>query len=117
LGDADSYLKSCGGGYDVIISNPPYIRSGDIAQLPPEVKEYEPLSALDGGEDGLDFYRCIVPLLPTCLTQRGLAAFEIGSDQGDAVRELLIDTGFENVRVFQDYNTLDRVVTGRAGPA
>lgn len=100
------------GRYDIIVSNPPYIRREEIDTLMPEVRDYEPRQALDGGEDGLDFYRRIVAESPAYLNGGGRLYLEIGCDQGDAVQELLLQQGFREVNVVQDYGGLDRVVCG-----
>ncbi len=100
------------GRFDIIVSNPPYIRRGEIAALMPEVRDHEPELALDGGEDGLDFYRRIVAESPAYLCGGGRLYLEIGCDQGDAVQELLLRQGFREVNVVQDYAGLDRVVCG-----
>ena len=100
------------GRYDVIVSNPPYIRREEIDTLMPEVRDHEPRMALDGGVDGLDFYRRIVAGSPSYLTGGGRLYLEIGWDQGDAVQELLLRQGFREVNVVQDYAGLDRVVCG-----
>lgn len=100
------------GRYDIIVSNPPYIRREEIETLMPEVREHEPRLALDGGEDGLDFYRRIVTESPRYLNGGGRLYLEIGCDQGDAVQELLQQRGFREVNVVCDYAGLDRVVSG-----
>lgn len=100
------------GRYDVIVSNPPYIRRAVIDTLMPEVREHEPRQALDGGEDGLDFYRRIAAESPAYLSGGGRLYLEIGCDQGDAVQRLLLERGFREVNVVQDYAGLDRVVCG-----
>ncbi len=100
------------GRFDIIVSNPPYIRREVIDTLMPEVKEHEPRLALDGGEDGLDFYRRIIGESPAYLNGGGRLYLEIGCDQGDAVQELLLEKGFREVNVVQDYAGLDRVVSG-----
>lgn len=97
---------------DMIVSNPPYIESRVIDSLMPEVKEYEPVMALDGGEDGLDFYREIMSQAPEYLNSGGWLLFEIGYDQGEAVSGLMKKTGFRDVAVKKDYAGLDRVVYG-----
>ena len=101
------------GKYDVIVSNPPYIRTDVIDGLDATVREYEPLSALDGGADGLMFYRRITEIAPLMLTDGGLLAYEIGYDQGEAVTELLAESGFCEVKLIQDPCGNDRVVIGR----
>ena len=100
------------GRYDIIVSNPPYIRREEIDTLMPEVRDHEPRQALDGGEDGLDFYRRIAAGSPAYLNGGGRLYLEIGCDQGDAVQELLLQQGFREVNVVQDYGGLDRVVCG-----
>lgn len=98
--------------FDVIVSNPPYIRSGLIPTLMPEVKEHEPLSALDGGADGLTFYRRIIDGAPAYVKRESALFFEIGADQGNAVKELMLWAGYRDVRIVKDYAGLDRVVHG-----
>lgn len=98
--------------FDVIVSNPPYIPTDVIAELMPEVAVYEPIRALDGKEDGLYFYRQIVAECKKYLTANGKILFEIGHDQGEAVSELLLNAGFENVKVIKDLAGNDRVVIG-----
>ncbi len=98
------------GAYDVILSNPPYIRSEDIVALDPEVRRYEPAVALDGGPDGLDAYRALGPVLRSLLKPGGLAFLEIGIGQGDAVGPLL---GLEIPGIVPDLAGIPRVVIGR----
>ena len=98
------------GEFDVIVSNPPYIASGVIPELMPEVREYEPMLALDGKEDGLFFYRTIVAQAKAYLAEGGAILFEIGHDQGEAVAELLRQEGYQNIVVKKDYAGLDRMV-------
>lgn len=100
------------GTFDVIVSNPPYIRSGEISNLMEEVRIYEPLSALDGHEDGLYFYRRIAKESPSRLKPGGRLYLEIGYDQGSSVPELLKEQGFCQVEVKKDLAGLDRVVKG-----
>lgn len=101
------------GKYDVIVSNPPYIASAVIPTLMPEVRDHEPMLALDGTEDGLFFYRKIVNEGREYLTRGGRLYFEIGYDQADAISELMKNAGFADVTVVKDYAGLDRVVYGR----
>lgn len=103
------------GKFDVIVSNPPYIRTKIIETLMPEVREHEPVLALDGGEDGLFFYREIVRESSRYLRKGGMLFFEIGYDQGEAVSRLLEQAGFLEVQVTKDYGGLDRVVSGILG--
>jgi release factor glutamine methyltransferase len=98
--------------YDVIVSNPPYIESAVIPTLMPEVREYEPMSALDGSEDGLYFYRRIVDKSTGYIRKGGYLFFEIGYNQGEAVSNMMRDAGFDQVEVIKDYAGLDRVVMG-----
>lgn len=100
------------GTYDVIVSNPPYIARDVIPTLMEEVKEHEPMLALDGGEDGLDFYREIVEQSVFYLVDGGILCFEIGYDQGSQVRDLMAQKGFQDIRVIKDLAGLDRVVIG-----
>ncbi|KGN02551.1 SAM-dependent methyltransferase [Clostridium novyi A str. 4570] len=99
--------------FDVIVSNPPYIKEEVIPTLMEDVKDYEPYIALCGGIDGLDFYRKITVQSLEILESNGLLAFEIGYDQGEAVKELLIENGFTDVRVINDLAGLNRVVIGK----
>ncbi|MEG0919283.1 MAG: peptide chain release factor N(5)-glutamine methyltransferase [Anaerovoracaceae bacterium] len=99
--------------FNMIISNPPYIRTDIIPTLQVEVREYDPISALDGGEDGLDFYRRIIDEAPEYLKKEGVLVLEIGHDQGEDVSAIMINNGsYENIRVTKDLAGLDRVVTG-----
>ena len=97
--------------FDMIISNPPYIKSSVIPTLQKEVCEHEPLSALDGGESGLDFYEKIVSGVGSHLRKGGVLLLEIGHDQGEAVSGLLSRNGdFTSIRVLQDLANRDRIV-------
>jgi release factor glutamine methyltransferase len=98
--------------FDLIVSNPPYIESGAIDALDDEIKLYEPLIALDGGGDGLKFYRIIAENAPEFLTRNGAVLLEIGSDQGAAVKALL-DKNFDNIEIIKDYGGRDRIVFAR----
>ena len=100
------------GRYDFIVSNPPYIASGEIPGLMEEVRLHEPLCALDGHEDGLFFYRRIIAESPEHLVRGGSLYLEIGWDQAAAVKALMEETGFHEVRITKDYAGLDRVVSG-----
>lgn len=97
--------------FDIIVSNPPYIPSAVIDTLMPEVKEHEPVSALDGGTDGLKFYREIINNANKYLTNQGQIFFEIGCEQAADVSALLCSAGFQKIRVTKDLAGLDRVVS------
>lgn len=96
--------------YDIIVSNPPYIRTQVIDTLAPEVRDHEPRIALDGDADGLAFYRRIINDAGTYLNEGGRLYFEIGFDQGKAVSELLRNNAYEDIHVIKDYSHNDRVV-------
>jgi release factor glutamine methyltransferase len=100
--------------FDVIVSNPPYVRAGDIATLDPEVRLHDPLLALDGGADGLDCYREIVGDLRRLLAPGGLVAFEVGFDQAASVAALLQAENLEIAGIARDAGGRDRVVAARA---
>ena len=101
------------GTYDVIVSNPPYIRTEEIGRLEDEVKLHDPWIALDGKEDGLYFYRRIVKDSTKYIKKGGYLLFEIGFDQGKDVAKLMEDQGYEEIQVKKDLAGLDRVVMGR----
>lgn len=101
------------GKYDIIVSNPPYIRTSVIQGLMEEVRIHEPYMALDGHEDGVFFYRSILEQAGNYLKPEGLLAFEIGYDQGETVSSLMKDRGYKRVKIVKDLAGLDRVVTGR----
>ena len=101
------------GAFDLIVSNPPYIRSAEIEELQEEVRLYDPRIALDGAEDGLLFYRRIIEESKSYLKNGGRLLFEIGCDQGRDVAELLENAGYTEVSVKKDLAGLDRVVAGR----
>lgn len=98
------------GSYDIIVSNPPYIRTEVINTLMPEVREHEPLMALDGGEDGLDFYKIIGNEAKFYLRQGGIVAVETGYDQGRQVMDIFKECGYKDVCVQKDLSGNDRVV-------
>lgn len=105
-------FESIEGRFEYIVSNPPYIRKDMIPTLMEEVRDHEPLITLDGGEDGLDFYRKITREATEHLYSGGMLFFEIGYDQGEAVKLLMEEEGYEEVTVSQDLAGLDRVVYG-----
>ena len=99
--------------FDLIVSNPPYIPTDDLKTLQPEVRDYEPIQALDGGADGLDFYRLIVSAASDHLNPGGWLLFEIGIGQAEAVLGLLNKAGFGELFTAKDPNGIERVVGGR----
>ena len=101
------------GTFDIIISNPPYIASADIMELEPSVRDYEPIWALDGGEDGLKFYRGIIKHWKQVLRRGGLLLFEVGEDQASSVQEMMMNAGFAEAEYRQDTAGINRVVIGR----
>jgi len=99
--------------YDIIMSNPPYIRSGEIRELQEEVSKYEPKNALDGGESGLKFYNQILKIIPNHLNDKSVLIMEIGWDQAEQVKELMKNIeGFEKVEVKKDIAKKDRIIIG-----
>lgn len=96
---------------DLIVSNPPYIKTADIASLQKEV-QHEPAMALDGGESGLDFYRRIVPLWKSKLKAGGALAFELGEGQYDEVSRILVDNGFGGITESIDFGGIQRAIIG-----
>jgi release factor glutamine methyltransferase len=118
LADRAAFLRTGWAGgladasFDLVTSNPPYIRSEEIATLDPEVREHDPHLALDGGVDGLDAYRALVPETLRVLKAQGVFVVETGWDQAEQVKALFAEAGFENLRIVQDLGARDRVVTG-----
>ena len=102
--------------FDLVVSNPPYIPSGDIPGLDPEVRDHDPLLALDGGPDGLTAYRELAPEIRRILRPEGIFAVEIGWDQGPQVKALFEAAGFEHVIIVRDLSDRDRVVTNGPDP-
>ena len=99
--------------FDIIVSNPPYIKSSVIDTLEPEVKEHDPMLALDGGEDGLVFYRRIASEAGGFLRNGGYILVEIGYDQGKEVSELFIENNYIDVKIIKDLAGNDRIVSAR----
>jgi release factor glutamine methyltransferase len=99
--------------FDVIVSNPPYIPAKDIETLDQEVREHEPMLALCGGEDGLDFYRVIAKQAPNFLKKKGKLVLEVGIGQSEEVKKLLAKAGFETIQVSRDLSGVERVMEGR----
>jgi release factor glutamine methyltransferase len=102
-----------GATFDVIVSNPPYVKSGDIATLQREVQK-EPRAALDGGADGLELIRRLVTAALPRLKPGGLLALEIGDEQGNDVKDIMTRAGCRDVRIEKDLAPLDRIALGRA---
>ena len=100
------------GRYDIIVSNPPYIKREEIETLMPEVRDYEPVMALDGTEDGLFFYREITKKAKDYLSRGGMLYYEIGCDQAEEVCAIMETEGFREIEVVKDFAGLDRVVYG-----
>lgn len=98
--------------FDVIVSNPPYIASAVIPELMPEVRDHDPMLALDGGEDGLELYRRIIKEAPEHLNPDGWLLFEIGYDQGEKLKNLMREAGFEDVQIKKDLAQMDRIAMG-----
>ncbi len=99
--------------FDLIISNPPYIRTDDIIALQPEIKDWEPLNALDGGEDGLGFYREIIPASRQYIKDNGIIMLELGAGGDDAVARMLDRAGYREVEVRKDYAGIKRIINAR----
>lgn len=99
--------------YDCIVSNPPYIKSEAIPHLMKDVRDFEPVSALDGGDNGLIFYEKISSTAPSMLKDNGMLAFEVGHDQSEKVKNIMIRNGFKKIKLIKDLAGIDRVVSGR----
>jgi release factor glutamine methyltransferase len=111
-----SWTDGLTGPFDLIVSNPPYIEKGDLAGLPPEVREHDPMLALDGGLDGLDAYRAIIPALTPLMTGNSLAILEIGDGQGDDVVAVAQANGLKSTERRRDLGGIERALSfKRAG--
>lgn len=110
--DLFTSIKDKGLKFDIIVSNPPYIPKKDIKTLHTQVKDYEPYNALEGGEDGLDFYRDITHQSHDYLKQGGILAYEVGHDQAKTVSEIMKNNGYEKIYTKKDIQGIDRVVIG-----
>lgn len=99
--------------FDIIVSNPPYIETGEIDELMPEVRDYIPRLALDGDIDGLKFYRIISKEAVKILNKNGRIFYEIGYNQSRAVASILLENGFTDVKIMKDYSGLDRIVMAK----
>ena len=98
---------------DLIVSNPPYIKRDDMKRLQPEIREWEPAEALDGGEDGLDYYRMMIPEAGFYLRENGSLLLEIGQGQGKDVKEMAGNAGFRSVSLVNDYAGIERILIAR----
>ena len=106
-----NWAEGLSGAFDLIVSNPPYIVEADLAGLPPEVREHDPMLALDGGADGLDAYRALIPAIPTLLAPDGMAVLEIGAGQGDDVCRVARDNGLAEVARRADLGGIERALS------
>ena len=111
--DAKTWPPMSIGSFDVIASNPPYIASEEILTLDSSVRDHEPLGALDGGTDGLDFYRAIIKYWTITLRPNGMMMFEVGEGQADAVKKMLLGAGYVAVQTVKDTLGVERVVIGK----
>ena len=112
---AGNWADDLSDGFDVILSNPPYITRQDIASLAPEIRFYEPWSALDGGPDGLDAYRALAPEIARLLNGTGLAFLEMGQAQGPAVAEIMAGAGLGTRKIVPDLAGIGRCVVAEHG--
>ena len=110
--DVFSALEGSEEKFDIIVSNPPYIRKDVIPTLHTQVKDYEPYNALEGGEDGLDFYRSITEGSIKYLKKGGILAYEVGHDQAEDVSNIMKNCGYEKIYTKKDLPGIDRVVIG-----
>lgn len=101
------------GQFDMIISNPPYVRSADMRKLDPSVRDFEPAWALDGGKDGLKFYKSIIKFWKALIRPGGFLLFEVGEGQAESVKEMMLTGGFRSVSSKLDTLGVERVVIGR----
>ncbi len=111
-GDALEFVKP-GQLFDVVVSNPPYIRTDEITTLEPEVRDHDPRTALDGGCDGLRFFERVVPKAASLIKEGGFVAFEIGADQAGEVERILKRNGFDRIVIRKDLGGRDRVIMGK----
>jgi len=105
-----AHSSFAGARYDMIISNPPYIPAGDVGGLPCSVRLYEPLPALDGGRDGLSFYRRIARFGRDAIIPGGALFLEIGCDQADSVKKILADENYIDIKIHRDLSGRDRAI-------
>lgn len=114
-GDLFEAVEKMEKNFNIIVSNPPYIESKEIDKLQAEVKDYEPMLALDGGDDGLKYYRDISKRAKDFLSSKGLLIYEIGYNQGKEVSEIMRKEDYKEIQVLKDLQALDRIVLGRWG--
>ena len=96
--------------FDLIISNPPYIKSDDIKDLQPEIRDWEPLNALDGGRDGLVYYREIVPAARQILNDTGILMFELGDGYAQSLKKMFENSGYSSIEILKDYSGKERII-------
>jgi len=111
--DARHFTPEQPDGFDIIVSNPPYVSETEWQQLHPQVKDYEPSRALLAGPEGLDFYREFIPRVPSLLQKTGCLFMEIGFDQRENVFILLRQAGFNKIEFIQDYQKIERIVKAK----
>ncbi|MEW6675329.1 MAG: peptide chain release factor N(5)-glutamine methyltransferase [Nitrospirota bacterium] len=99
--------------FDLIVSNPPYIKRDDIKDLQPEIRDWEPVEALNGGADGLDFYRTIIPAAHRYLKEGGCIILELGFKQAGLVSRIADDAGFKDISLIKDYAGIERIIKVR----
>jgi release factor glutamine methyltransferase len=109
----EDIIEKIGSGFDIIVSNPPYIPSEDIKNLDVDVRKYDPISALDGGEDGLDDYRKIAELSSSILVKSGYILLEIGINQTFDVKKIFEAQSFQLIEIVKDYSSIDRCMIFR----
>ncbi|MCH7731589.1 MAG: peptide chain release factor N(5)-glutamine methyltransferase [Candidatus Marinimicrobia bacterium] len=108
----DILTEDLEGPFDILVSNPPYVRQDEVSTLMPEIRDYEPIGALTDGADGLDFYRRFAAIARKCVREGGFLALEVGlNPHPQQVREIFEEAGFEAIEFFKDYNGDDRVIT------
>jgi release factor glutamine methyltransferase len=113
IGDLFEPIRGQEDSFDIITCNPPYIPSKEIDELQPEIKDFEPRLALDGGKDGLSIYRRLIPEAIPFLKSSGYLVLEIGKNQADLVSELLREWGYKAIKIFKDYSRTDRILAGK----
>lgn len=106
-------LADTSGSYDIIFSNPPYIETSVIETLDSEVKDFEPRLALDGGADGLAFYKTVIPLWKKALRSGGYMCFECGIGQADSICNLFFENGYLDIKTYKDLNKIERVIVAK----